>query len=127
MARRARRSRSSPCTPASRASARRMARYTLTARVRGKVTHERFGDLDAALRSLEQSGHALQGRADADVVGGSLMRRFEPEDLVTARLEVSGPGRLRAGVDVRGDGTAVPFTGRLLRRPVERGVGESAY
>ena len=104
-----------------------MARYLLTSRVRGKVEHERFDELGDALRALERRGHALQGRADADVVGGSLMRRFEPEDQVTARLELSGPGRLRVGVDVRGDGSAVPFTGRLLRRPVERAEGESAY
>ncbi|MEA2494817.1 MAG: hypothetical protein QOJ29_2728, partial [Thermoleophilaceae bacterium] len=31
------------------------------------------------------------------------------------------------GVDVRGDGSAVPFTGRLLRKQVDRGRGESAY
>jgi hypothetical protein len=104
-----------------------MGRYTLTARIRGKVTHERFDDAASALDDLERRGHALQGRADADVVGGSLMRRFEPEDQVTARLELSGPGRLRVGVDIRGDGTAVPFTGRLIRKPVERERGESAY
>jgi hypothetical protein len=104
-----------------------MGRYTLTARIRGKVTHERFDDAGAALDELERRGHALQGRADADVVGGSLMRRFEPEDQVTARLELSGPGRLRVGVDIRGDGTAVPYTGRLIRKPVERGPDESAY
>jgi hypothetical protein len=104
-----------------------MARYTLTARIRGKVEQERFDELDDALYALERRGHALQGRADADVVGGSLMRRFEPEDQVTARLELSGPGRLRAGVDVRGDGTAVPFTGRLLRKQVDRAEDESAY
>jgi hypothetical protein len=103
-----------------------MARYTLTARIRGKVTHDRFDDLASALDQLERRGHALQGRADADMVGGSLMRRFEPEDQVTARLELSGP-RVRAGVDVRGDGSAVPFTGRLLRKLIERHDGESAY
>ena len=104
-----------------------MARYTLTARVRGKVTHERFDDLAAALDALERRGHALQGRADAEAVGGSLMRRYQPENQVSARLEVSGPGRVRAGVDVRGDGRAVPFTGRLLRQEIERRGRESAY
>ena len=103
-----------------------MARYALTARIRGRVEREGFGDLAAALDALERRGHELQGRADADVVGGSMMRRFQPEDQVTARLEVSGPGA-RGGVDVRGDGSAVPFTGRLRRNPVERRDGESAY
>ena len=104
-----------------------MARYTLTLRVSGKVTHEHFGELGAALRALEQRGHTLQGEADAEAVGGTLVRRYEPQDQVTARLEISGPRRLRGGVDVRGDGTAVPFTGRLLRRPVEKHGSESAY
>src|SRR3954468_10129676 len=104
-----------------------MRRFKLTARKRGKVTHERFDDLDSALAELERQGHTLQGRADADVAGGSLMRRFEPEDQVAARLELSGPNRLRVGVDVRGDGSAIPFTGRLIRKPVDRGRDESAY
>src|SRR3954454_10954400 len=104
-----------------------MRRFKLTARKRGKVTHERFDDLDSALAELERQGHTLQGRADADVTGGSLMRRFEPEAQVAARLEVSGPNRRRVGVDVRGDGTAVPSTGRLTRKPIDRVQGENAY
>jgi hypothetical protein len=104
-----------------------MARFTLTARVSGKVTHEQYAELDTALRALERHGHTLQGEADAEVVGGTLTRRYEPQDQVTARLEISGPGRLRGGVDVRGDGSAVPYTGRLLRKQVERRQDESAY
>ena len=105
-----------------------MARYTLTTRISsGKVTHDQFETVDAAFDALTRKGNTLQGQADAEVVGGSLMRRYEPEDQVTARLEVSGPRRLHAGVDVRGDGTAVPFTGRLRRKLVERATGESAY
>jgi hypothetical protein len=103
-----------------------MARYVLTARVRGKVTHERFDELADALDALERSGHALQGRADADSVGGSLMRRFEPQQQVSARLELSGSG-VRGGVDVRGDGSAIPFTGRILRKEIEKRDRESAY
>lgn len=104
-----------------------MARYALTTRIRGQVSRERFDDLESALLALEREGHALQGIADAESVGGTLMRRFEPGQQVSARLELSGPGRLRAGVDVRGDGTAIPFTGKLVRKQVERHRGESAY
>lgn len=52
------------------------------------------------------------------------LRDFEAYDLVHARLEISGKGLLRpptAGVDVRGDGSFVPFAGALRRKelPVE--------
>jgi len=103
-----------------------MARYRLTARVSGKVRHEDFDTLEAALDGLERSGMSLQGQADAALVGGSLMRRFEPEQQVTARLEISGRGT-HCGVDIRGDGSSVPFVGRIRRREIERHRNESSY
>ena len=103
-----------------------MRRYRLTTRVRGKVEHERFNNVEAALVALERSGHRLQGQADAESVGGSLMRRYEPEQLVSARLEIRGRG-VHGGVDIRGDGSAVPFSGRFLRKEIVRADGENAY
>jgi hypothetical protein len=47
--------------------------------------------------------------------------------IVVARLELAGPSRLRAGVDVRGDGSSEAFTGRVRRRVVDHQAGESAY
>src|SRR4051794_19317535 len=103
-----------------------MARYKLTARVSGTVNHEDFETLGEALDGLERSGLSLQGKADAALVGGSLMRRFEPEQQVTARLEISGRG-VRCGVDIRGDGSSVPFVGRVRRKEIERARDESSY
>jgi hypothetical protein len=103
-----------------------MARFTLTTRISGTVEHERFDTLHAAVDALERAGHRLQGQADAEAVGGSLMRRYEPQDQVTARLEIKGRG-VRVGVDVRGDGSAVPFTGRLIRGEIVREQDENAY
>ena len=103
-----------------------MARYKLTTRVRGKVDNERFDNVEAALDALERSGHQLQGQADADTVGGSLVRRFEPEQQVSARLEINGRS-IHGGVDIRGDGTAVPFSGRFLRKEITRNRDENAY
>lgn len=101
--------------------------YTLKLRSGPRVKRERYQDLSEALAALEHEGRALEGRADSQAVGGRLMRRYEPVQLVVARLELSGPGRLRAGVDVRGDGSSEAFIGRLRRRLVEQRRGESPY
>ena len=79
------------------------------------------------LHELEREGRELEAGADGRERGGTLMRRLEPVQVVVARLELSGPGRLHAGVDVRGDGSSEAFTGRFRRRVVEQQPGESPY
>jgi hypothetical protein len=101
--------------------------YTLTIRQGPKVTRERYADLEAAVGAVEGHGRELEQGADARAVGGSFIRRIEPAHQVVARLELRGPGRLRAGVDVRGDGSSEAFTGRVRRRLVEQRKGEDAY
>jgi hypothetical protein len=104
-----------------------VARYTVTARVGSRVERERFEGLDAALTSIEERGRELSEQAVAPAIQPKLMRRFEPVQQVLARLELSGPGRLRAGVDVRGDGSVEGYTGRFRRRLLEERRGESTY
>jgi hypothetical protein len=101
--------------------------YTLTVRAGAKVRKKQHRGLQEALHELEREGRELQAGADAKPEGGGLMRRLEPVQIVVARLELSGPGRLRAGVDVRGDGSSEAFTGRLRRRVVEQRGGETPY
>ena len=101
--------------------------FTLTIRQRGKVTRERYGELSQALRAIEARGAELEQSADAPTRGGTLIRKLEPAQQVVARLELSGPRRLRAGVDVRGDGSSEAYTGRLRRRLVDQRRSESAY
>jgi hypothetical protein len=100
--------------------------YTLTVRNGPKVQRERFVELGAALTALEarmdELAHTTR-RAPVDL----RYKRFEPVQQVAARGEVSGPRRLHVGVDLRGDGSAEAYTGRLRRRLVVQRDGESPY
>jgi hypothetical protein len=90
------------------------------------VERLRFDSLDEALTEIAARGRVLQEEAPGRVVDLKV-RRFEPVQQVVARLELSGPGRLRGGLDVRGDGSAEAYTGRLRRRVVLQEAGEDAY
>jgi hypothetical protein len=102
-------------------------RYTVTVRSRARPEKQRFDRLDEALDTIEAQGRALEAGAHEPARGGTLIRRLEPVQIVVARLELRGPGRLRAGIDVRGDGSSEAFTGRVRRELVEQRAGESAY
>ncbi len=104
-----------------------MPSYTVTARRGPKVERLRFGELAAALEAIEVRGRRAEQGASAEEMGGGIMRRIEPVQQVVARLELSGPRRLRAGVDVRGDGSSESYTGRVRRQLIEQRDGESAY
>jgi hypothetical protein len=101
--------------------------YTLTVRSGARVGRDRFGGLGEALDALERRGRELERGAASAPVGGRILRRIDPVQQVVARMELSGPRRLRAGVDVRGDGSTEGFTGRTRRTLVEQRGGESAY
>jgi hypothetical protein len=100
--------------------------YTLIVRTGGRVRKHRHERLDEALAELRRSAGDLAGSAPQRAVGGRLMRRFEPVQQVVGRVELKGPG-VRAGVDVRGDGSAEAFTGRTRRSLVHQAPGESPY
>lgn len=65
---------------------------------------------------------ALAIRMEGPVRPASFLRSFEPGRQVHARLQLTGRGLLRkpvAGVDVRGDGTFVPFRGGMMREELD--------
>ena len=104
-----------------------MGGYKIRVRSGGRVERERVADLEAALASVERRGRELESTSRAEPQGGTLMRRFEPVQQVVGRIEIAGPRGLRAGVDVRGDGSSEAFTGRVRRALIRQDDGESPY
>ena len=97
--------------------------WRLTLRVGPKVRRSEFPSLDDAIAGLREGLAAAPRRDTVDM----RIRTFEPIQQVAARGELAGPGRARGGVDVRGDGSAEAFTGRLRRKVVEPQAGEDAF
>ena len=85
--------------------------------------------LGEALSELEHSCRSLAGTPRPAVT--VYRRTYEPIQIVAVRGEVSGPQRLRprlrGGVDVRGDGSAEAWIGRVRRSLIAQRTGESAY
>jgi len=91
-----------------------------------KVERAKVDSLEAALDTLESRARELSENADAQPVDAKI-RKFEPIQQVVGRVELAGPSRLRAGVDVRGDGSLESYRGRMRRRLIEQRGGESAF
>jgi hypothetical protein len=105
-------------------------RWKLTERAGPKVRRSSFDDVDGALDALESRGRELAETAPDSSVDVKY-KRFEPQERVVARLELAGPERfvpsVRAGVDVRGDGSVEAFRGRVRREVISAKRGETAY
>jgi hypothetical protein len=101
-------------------------RFRVTIRAGPKVDHDTLDTLAAALDLLQGRMEALAPAVRRDPVD-LRYRKFEPIQQVAARGEVAGPGRVRGGVDLRGDGSVEAFTGRVRRRLVEQREGETPY
>jgi hypothetical protein len=104
--------------------------WRLVVRTGPRVEREAHATLAAALDALERRARRQAMGPRLDAVEGPL-GRYAPVERVASRLEVTGPQRLRpdvrAGVDVRGDGSVVAWTGRRERAEVAPGEGESPY
>jgi hypothetical protein len=94
------------------------------------VQKERFDDLGAAIDALEARATELATAAPNEAVDVRY-KRYEPVQQVFARVELSGPERMlssvRAGVDVRGDGSIEAFRGRVRRELIEPRSRETPY
>jgi hypothetical protein len=95
-----------------------------------RVERATYADRDQALDAIQARAQQLARSAPRSGVDLKY-RRYDPEELVSARIELAGPERLlpsvRAGLDVRGDGSIEAFRGRVRRRVIEPRKGETAY
>jgi len=100
----------------------------MTVRHGSDVDHMGFDDLGEAVAAMR--GRALAIRAGGPVEPVSTLRDFAPEDQVHGRLQLSGRGWLRrpvAGIDVRGDGTFVPYRGGFRREELDPSGHETPF
>jgi hypothetical protein len=104
--------------------------WTVTVRRGPKVERERRDSLPEALDLLEARARELAAGPRLAAVDLQV-RQYGPADRVAARAELRGPQRLRpdvhAGLDVRGDGSVIAWTGGMRRAALEAGAGETAY
>ena len=104
--------------------------YIVKIRVGPKVTRERHGSLADAIDALELELTTL-GPAARRETQRVLTREYEPAAQVAARGELSGPSRInprvRAGADVRGDGSIDVYRGKVRRELIERQRGEAPF
>ena len=99
--------------------------WRVTVRDGPRVRKLRAVALDEALDVVEREGRALAagpGRRTVDLRA----RTFTPQQQVAGRVELRGPG-VAAGIDVRGDGAAEAWTGRVRRSVIEQEERESPY
>ena len=104
--------------------------WKLTVRAGPRVERARYATVEDALDALEQRARELTQDAPRHQIDTKI-KRFEPVQQVSARLELAGPERLlpsvRAGIDVRGDGSTEAYLGRVRREVVKQQRGETAY
>ncbi len=105
-------------------------RWKLTVRAGPEVRRRTFPEIGDALDELEARARELI-RAAPDKVVDAKFKRFDPVEQVVARLELAGPERfvpsVRAGVDVRGDGSVEAYHGRFKRQVIAEGDSESPF
>jgi hypothetical protein len=102
--------------------------WKVTVRHRSRVGREKFATLDEAITDARR--RVEQIRREDRLPPISMLREFTPAERVQARVEISGPGLIRApegGIDVMGDGSAIAYTGAIRKRTLEADSLEEAF
>lgn len=105
-----------------------MSAWKLTVRHGSEVEHLSFDGLEEAVAAMRERAMAIRAGGPMEPV--STLRDFAPDDLVRGRLQLSGKGWLRkpvAGIDVRGDGTFMPYRGSMRREELDPSGDETPF
>jgi hypothetical protein len=95
-------------------------KWKVTTRHGSTVGREKFATLDEAI--AEARRRIDQVRREGGLPTINAFRKHTPGQRVNARIEISGPGLIRApegGIDVMGDGHAIPYTGAIRKETIE--------
>ncbi len=84
--------------------------YRITVRRGPNIDHERADSLEEAIEVAKRYVRGSRRREVVEAIG----RRYEAGAQIAVRIELKGPGG-RAGLDVRGDGGVIAWTGRVFR------------
>jgi hypothetical protein len=102
--------------------------WKVTVRHGSSVGREKFGTLDEAIADARRRVEEIR-RGDR-LPPVKMLREFTPAQRVHARIEISGPGLIRApegGIDVMGDGNAIAYTGAIRKERIEADSLEEAF
>ena len=105
-----------------------MSSWKVTVRHGAKVGREKFATLDEALAEARRRVDEVQREGGLPEI--SVFRKHTPDQRVQARIEISGPGLIRSpegGIDVMGDGHAIPYTGAIRKETIEAGSLDQAF
>jgi hypothetical protein len=93
--------------------------WKVTVRHGSQVKREKFETLAEALDAARERVDSV--RREGGLPEISAFRDYAPDQRVHARVEISGPGLLRApegGLDVMGDGSVVTYRGTIRKQPL---------
>jgi hypothetical protein len=97
-----------------------VSKWKVTIRHGSSVGREKFSTLAEALEDARRRVDEI--RSEDRLPPISFIRDFSSDQRVAARIEISGPGLIRApegGLDVLGDGSTIAYTGTVRKEPIE--------
>ena len=102
--------------------------WKVTVRHGSKVGREKFDSLDESIAFARRRVEEIEHEGGLPTI--SVFRTHTPDQRVHARVEISGPGLIRTpegGIDVMGDGTAIPYKGTIRKQRIDATSLDEAF